>query len=78
MRRSLTIILCTILALLPIQVIAKVIPFGKGRMHITVMTSNAIRLQYEGNGLPQLPEYVYLPQQDHAKYTLRQKAKPSR
>lgn len=75
MRRSLTIILCTILALLPIQVIAKVIPFGKGRMHITVMTSNAIRLQYEGNGLPQLPEYVYLPQQDHAKYTLRQKGK---
>lgn len=61
------------LILLPTQINAEEIPFGNGRLHVTVMTDNAIRLQYEESGLPQLPEYVYLPKQVRTDYTVKQK-----
>lgn len=59
--------------LLPMAIHAEELPFAKGTLHINVMTSNAVRMQYEESVLPKLPEYVYLPQQGRTHYTLKKK-----
>lgn len=70
-----TILLSTMLMLMPTEGNAEEIAFAKGTLHINVLSDNAVRLQYEESNLPDLPEYVYLPQQSRTHYSLKTKGK---
>ncbi|MBR1668445.1 MAG: DUF5110 domain-containing protein [Bacteroidaceae bacterium] len=49
---------------------AENIPFGKGTLKVTALTPTALRIQYEEQVLPELPEWIYVSKES---FTLKKK-----
>ena len=53
-------ILSLILVFACVAAMAETLPFGKGRLTVTALTPTALRVQYEEEKMPELPEWIYV------------------